>query len=142
MKSRDTWLLVAAAAGLVVLGGAGVSLLGNLSPGQIATYAQNAGFSGSNLVTAVSIALAESGGNPNALGDTTIPQGPSYGLWQIDAYYHPEYGPDFTILYDPQTNANAAYAISHNGTNFGAWSTYPVISSTFTAQVKSALGVS
>lgn len=89
----------------------------------IATVAQNAGFTGNDLVTAVAIALAESGGNPNALGDIGIGQG-SFGLWQINSKYHPEFGPDFTSLYDPQTNANAAYEIYVNAGGFSPWSTF------------------
>lgn len=93
---------------------------------EIGTVAQNAGFAGNDLVTAVAVALAESGGNPNALGDTNIGSGTgSFGLWQINADAHPEYGPDFTQLYDPQTNANAAYAVySAAGDSFTPWTTF------------------
>lgn len=93
---------------------------------EIGTVAQNAGFAGNDLVTAVAVALAESGGNPNALGDTMIGSGTgSFGLWQINADAHPEYGPDFTQLYDPQTNANAAYAVySAAGDSFTPWTTF------------------
>lgn len=96
-----------------------------MTASDIYTVAQNAGFTGTDLVTAVAIALAESGGNPNALGDTNIGSGTgSFGLWQINADAHPEYAP-FTQLYDPQTNANAAYAIySAAGNSFSPWSTY------------------
>lgn len=97
-----------------------------LSMSDIGTYAQNAGFAGDDLVTAVAVALAESGGNPNALGDTNIGSGTgSFGLWQINADAHPEYGPNFSQLYDPQTNANAAYAIySAAGDSFSSWTTF------------------
>lgn len=97
-----------------------------LTIAEIGTLAQNAGFTGNDLITAVAIALAESGGNPNDLGDTNIGSGTgSFGLWQINADSHPEYGPDFTQLYDPQTNANAAYAIySAAGDSFTPWTTF------------------
>lgn len=92
---------------------------------EIGTVAQNAGFTGNDLVTAVAIALAESGGNPNALGDTNIGSGTgSFGLWQINADAHPEYGPDFTQLYDPQTNADAAYAVYQAAGGFTPWTTF------------------
>ena len=95
-----------------------------MSIDDIATVAQNAGFSGDDLITAVAVALAESSGNPNALGDIGIGQG-SFGLWQINSKYHPEFGPDFTTLYDPQTNANAAYSVySAAGNSFTPWSTF------------------
>ena len=90
----------------------------------IATVAQNAGFSGQDLVTAVAVAMAESSGNPDALGDIGIGQG-SFGLWQISSKYYPEFGPDFTTLYDPQTNANAAFQVYQAaGNSFSPWSTF------------------
>jgi hypothetical protein len=143
--SKETWILLATGVGIIVLGGGAVmssNLLGNLSASAIATFAANAGFSGPDLVTAVSIALAESGGNPNALGDVGIGQG-SFGLWQINSFYHPEYDPDFTILYDPQTNANAAYSVySVSGRTFKPWSTFNSGQyQAFVPQVQSALGV-
>lgn len=97
----------------------------NLSASQIAQYAQNAGFSGDALITAVAIALAESSGNASAYNPETqagTPEGMgSYGLWQIYLNAHPEFqGVDLT---DPQNNANAAFEIfSTNG--FAPWSTY------------------
>ena len=95
----------------------------NLTYEQIYQLAVNAGFSGNDLRIAVAIALAESTGNPGATGDITL--GMSYGLWQINSKYHPEFGPDFTRLYDPQTNANAAYAVYLvAGHSFSPWSTF------------------
>jgi hypothetical protein len=99
-------------------------LLSKLSASDIASYAANAGFSGDDLVTAIAIALAESGGDPNARGDKTAihPDGTSYGLWQIHWTVHPEVGnPD--NLFDPQINANAAYKVWQEQ-GFNAWSTY------------------
>jgi hypothetical protein len=121
----DGLVIVIAIGALMLFGGAGVyALTGKLSLSQIATVARNAGFSGNDLVTAIAIAMAESSGNPNAIGDAGIGEG-SFGLWQINSYYHPEYGPDFTTLYDPQVNANAAYAIYvQSGRSFKPWSTF------------------
>lgn len=68
--------------------------------------------------TAAAIALAESGGNPNASGDG----GDSCGLWQIDTAFHPNY--TCAWLQDPTNNAKAAIAISGNGANWTPWSTY------------------
>ena len=99
-----------------------------LSANQIAGYAQQAGFTGSSLTTAVAIALAESqpsgntqSYNPEIAAGTPVGSG-SRGLWQIYGYVHPQYNND--SLYDPLTNARAAYAISQQGHNFNAWSTY------------------
>jgi|SRR5579872_5415857 len=92
-------------------------------------YAANAGFSGPDLATAVAIALAESSGNPNEIGDRTLApaNGPSYGLWQINigSKAHPEFASLGQALLDPQTNANAAYSIySRAGGSFSQWTTY------------------
>jgi hypothetical protein len=95
-----------------------------MSVDDIITVAENAGFSGQDLVTAVAVAMAESSGNPSAHGDIGIGQG-SFGLWQINSYWHPEFGPDFTTLYDPQTNANAAFSVySAAGNSFSPWTTF------------------
>jgi hypothetical protein len=98
----------------------------NLSPAQIAQYAAAAGFTGNDLLTAVDIALAESGGNPSAYNPETAagaPQGQgSYGLWQIFLAAHPEFAG--ANLADPQTNANAAYSIYAVAGGFTPWSTY------------------
>jgi hypothetical protein len=88
-----------------------------LSPAQIQGYAAAAGFSGADLPTAVAIALAESSGNPAAYN----PEG-SVGLWQIYLPAHPEYAG--ANLADPQTNANAAFAIYSTAHGFTPWSTF------------------
>ena len=108
----------------------------------IITVATNAGFSGDDLVTAVAVAIAESSGNPNALGDIGIGQG-SFGLWQINSKFHPEFGPNFSTLYDPQTNANAAYAIyTQAGNSFTPWSTFKTGSyQQFVTSVAAAIAV-
>lgn len=96
---------------------------------QILAVAANAGFSGSDLATAAAVAMAESGGdetayNPelSAAGGTPVGQG-SYGLWQIYLKKHPEFDPN--SLYDPQSNASAAYSIYRAaGGSFTPWTTY------------------
>lgn len=94
---------------------------GTLGSDDISSYAQNAGFSGDDLNTAVAIALAESSGNPQAVGDLTL--GVSVGLWQINLKAHPEYTQD--ELYDPQKNANAAFAVySAAKSQFTPWTTF------------------
>ena len=96
-----------------------------LSGLQIAAVAQKAGFTGQNLEIAVAVALAESGGNPRAIGDRAI--GGSFGLWQIYCVAHPYLispsNPDSVAWYDPLTNAQFAYRIS-GGHNWNPWSTY------------------
>lgn len=102
---------------------------------QIAQVAQNAGFAGDDLITAVAVALAESGGDPNAKGDkvtgmkatTALPAGTptSYGLWQVHWTVHPEVlnGADPSILFDPQKNAQAALIVFQEQ-GWNAWSTF------------------
>jgi hypothetical protein len=115
-------------AGYLILNFAGGdSVSGKLSAIDIAGFAQNAGFTGVDLVTAVAIAIAESGGDPNAYNPETKAKAPvnkgSYGLWQIYLNKHPEYAN--SNLYDPQTNANAAFAVySAAGNSFSPWSTF------------------
>lgn len=94
-----------------------------MGPDDIRTFAANAGFSGSDLEIAVAIALAESSGNPVAVGDINLTPGGSIGLWQINLKAHPQY--TAAQLTDPQTNANAAYAIYEAaGETFTPWSTF------------------
>lgn len=99
-----------------------------LTPAQIGYYAQSAGFSGQDLLTAVAVALAESSGDPNvynpetaAPGGTPPGQG-SYGLWQIYAKEHPEFSG--WNLNDPQTNANAAFRLYSAAGGFSPWAAY------------------
>jgi peptidoglycan hydrolase CwlO-like protein len=97
----------------------------NLRPEQIALVAQKAGFKGDNLVIAVAVALAESGGNANAKGDVTI--GGSFGLWQIFCVAHPYMippdDPNSVAWYDPYQSAQWAYKLSGGG-SWLPWSTY------------------
>jgi hypothetical protein len=92
-----------------------------LTKDDILVLAALAGFINSDLNIAAAIALAESSGNPNAIGDLTL--GTSVGLWQINLRWHPEYTEQ--MLLDPQTNANAAYSVYRAAHfSFTPWSTY------------------
>lgn len=101
-----------------------------MTPDVIAQYAYNAGFRGPALVDAVAIAMAESGGRPDAMGDVGLQDqtwGPSVGLWQIRSV-NKQKGTggvrDVSRNTSPTNNAAAAYNISGGGKSFGAWSTY------------------
>lgn len=90
---------------------------------------KQAGGSPASAAVAAAIALAESGGRPDA--HNPKPPDDSYGLWQINMLGRlgPARRQQFglssnTALFDPLTNAKAAVAISGGGSNFGAWSTY------------------
>lgn len=123
---KSSLALLAGAGALVAFG---VILKGgtvqHLTASQIAYFARNAGFTGANLETAIAVALAESGGNPQAYNPETAagtsPGEGSYGLWQVYLQAHPEF--DGLNLYDPQTNANAAYSV-FSASGWGAWSTF------------------
>lgn len=108
--------------------GRGMGALGAaLDYGTLVQLAQNAGFSGSDAQVAAAIALAESSGNSGAYNPETqakggTPQGQgSYGLWQIYLKAHPQFNGQ--NLYDPQTNANAAYQVFLQQ-GFSAWTTF------------------
>lgn len=94
------------------------------NPYQLTQLAYDAGFRANRteLIEAVASAIGESGGNEKARGDN----GDSWGLWQISLPFHPEYRSNPEQLYDPQTNAAAAYKIyvaaGRNFEPFHAWS--------------------
>lgn len=104
--------------------------MSKLSAGEIAYYAQQAGFSTAESVAAVGIALAESGGDTQA--HNSKPPDDSYGLWQINMLgaLGPERRKKYGLssndaLYDPATNARVAYGIYKDaGAKFTPWSTY------------------
>jgi hypothetical protein len=77
------------------------------------TLWRNAGGSSGEAFTAAEIAMAESGGNPNAISPTD-----DFGLWQING----SHGSMATL--DPLGNARAAVSISNGGSSWGAWTTY------------------
>jgi LysM repeat protein len=72
-----------------------------------------AGGNPSDAFMAAEIAMAESGGNPDAISPTD-----DYGLWQINA----SNGSLATL--DPYDNAKSAIDLSDDGTNWDAWTTY------------------
>jgi len=61
---------------------------GVLTPDQIGSVARLAGFGGQNLVTAIAVALAESGGYPLATNYNPGSHSTDLGLWQINDYYN------------------------------------------------------
>lgn len=89
----------------------------------IKDVARMAGFTGESLVTAIAIALAESGGNPQAINHNRDKnQTTDRGLWQINNYWHKEVSD--AVAYDPTQAAAAVYAISRQGSNWSAWSSF------------------
>lgn len=101
-----------------------------LSPQQIASVLRSAGFADQEIPEMTAIALAESGGRPNAHNPNAATGDNSYGLWQINMLggMGPERLREFGIssneqLFDPLTNARAAKRI-RDSQGFGAWSVY------------------
>lgn len=74
---------------------------------------EQAGGSSAHAFMAAEIAMAESGGNANAISPTN-----DFGLWQING----SNGALATL--NPLQNAKSAITLSHNGTNWGPWTTY------------------
>jgi Lysozyme like domain len=108
-------IAAAAAAGV-----ANANKKGVLSAIEIVDFAIAAGLTGvTTLQIATAIALAESGGNTQAVSSTG-----DYGVWQINYNSHRNLGYSQTQLLDPSINARAMATISQNGTNWNPWTTY------------------
>lgn len=101
-----------------------------LSAKEVGEYAYKAGVTGSlELATAIAVASLESGFNPGSLADDSDDL--SYGLWQINMKgslgpsRRAQYGlANNQALYDPATNARVMAALSKNGKDWSAWSTF------------------
>lgn len=97
---------------------------------QIATYARRAGFTGNALRTIIAVVLAESGGDPDNVGDESLANatwGPSIGLSQVRSLRNQTntgQARDASRLADPLFNLKSAFAISAGGTNFKPWSMF------------------
>jgi len=89
-------------------------LTGTLGCSGLEALWEAAGGSHAAAFKAAEIAIAESGGNQYALSPTD-----DYGYWQINASHGPA-----MATFNPIGNAKAAIAISGDGTNWGAWTTY------------------
>lgn len=90
-----------------------------------------AGFSGQEFVTAFAVAMAESGGRPDAYNGNTRSGDQSYGLFQINmkGRLGPARRAHFGLasnddLYDPVTNAKVAFEMSNGGTNWYPWGAF------------------
>lgn len=101
-----------------------------LSAETVGTHAFKAGVTDTtNLATAIAVAELESGFRPGSVADDSDDL--SYGLWQINmkGSMGPERRAKYGLanneaLLDPATNARVMAALSSNGENWGAWSTF------------------
>lgn len=100
-----------------------------MNQSQCFSLAKNAGLPDDKARIAAAIAMAESGGNASQV--TNDSDDYSFGLWQINM--KGANGPSRRAMYglvknedllDPATNARVMSAISHQGQNFTAWTTY------------------
>jgi hypothetical protein len=80
--------------------------------------ARDAGFTPDAANVAAAVAMAESGGNPNAVGD----QGTSFGLWQFHMPAHP--GQPVSRAMSPSSAAAWAFELSKGGTDWSPWTTF------------------
>lgn len=95
----------------------------------LSSVIKQVGFKGNSARIAYAIAMAESGGDPHSHNPN--PPDNSYGYFQINmlgdlgperrAAFHLRSNDD---LYNPLTNAKAAYEISNGGKNWIPWTTY------------------
>ena len=106
-----------------------------LSDAQLAQVCARAGFRGAALTNAVAVALAESGGDTQAVNvNSDATRSRDRGLFQINSRWHPEVTD--AAAFDPAANAAAAYRISAGGTDWSQWSTWPVLAAAQTVRAR------
>ena len=81
-------------------------------------WVNSGGRSGYVGVYAVAVALAESGGNDQAISPSD-----DYGVWQINAVHAAEFPNLWRTRYNILSSAKMAIAISGNGADWGPWCT-------------------
>jgi len=91
-----------------------------LSPVQLKAVLARQGFSGENLHIAWALAMRESNGQPGAIGHVNPNGTRDHGLFQVNDI-HLGRSLDPAVMYDPDSNAAAAFKMSSHGTDFSAW---------------------
>lgn len=106
-----------------------------MSVTEMVNAARGTGLTGTPLVTAIAISLAEdTDSDPKAIhhnSDGSVDR----GYWQINSV-HTQYDPN-RLLNDPAYNAHAMYEISNGGKDWSPWATYPAKAQSHTAQAQS-----
>lgn len=93
---------------------------GQLSPRELVSVLEKAGFKGEGLHTAWAVAMRESHGRPGALGAMNSNGTRDHGLFQLNDI-HLGRSIDPAQVYDAATNAAAAYKMTKGGTDWSAW---------------------
>lgn len=103
----------------------------SLSQSELYTLALREGLTPDRARVAAAIAMAESGGDPNAHNTNRATGDDSYGAWQINMLgaMGPErlqkFGiTDYDQLYNPAINAHAMAVLSRKGEDFNDWSAF------------------
>jgi cell wall-associated NlpC family hydrolase len=91
-----------------------------LTPRQLVSSLEKAGFSGESLHVAWAVAMRESHGRPGALSPKNSNGTRDHGLFQINDCNLGRVI-DLNHVYDPVANAKAAYRMSAHGTNWSSW---------------------
>jgi hypothetical protein len=91
-----------------------------LAPEQLKAVLARQGFSGEALHIAWALAMRESNGQPGAIGHVNPNGTRDHGLFQVNDI-HLGRSLDPAVMYDPDSNAAAAYKMSSHGTDFSAW---------------------
>jgi len=91
-----------------------------LNPQQLKAVLERQGFSGEGLHVAWALAMRESHGEPGAIGHVNPNGTRDHGLFQVNDI-HLGRSLDPAVMYDPDSNAAAAFKMSSRGTNFSAW---------------------
>lgn len=96
---------------------------------QIAYLAYSAGFRGESLVTAVAVALGESGGDSEQTSVNAITAEKPFetvdrGLMQINRYWHDEVSD--SVAYNPWLSMVESYRISNKGTDWTPWKAFNI----------------
>ena len=101
-------------------GGTAPTVSGNYTIPELETLWTSQGGSGQTAFAAANVAMAESGGNPMALGPSSNPSGAPVGLWQLTPL---GVGAGYTVaqLQDPATNALITIMHTANGTVWTEW---------------------
>jgi cell wall-associated NlpC family hydrolase len=91
-----------------------------LTPRQLVAVLEKAGFSGESLHVAWAVAMRESHGRPGALSPRNSNGTRDHGLFQINDCNLGR-AIDLAHVYDPISNAKAAFRMSAHGTNWSSW---------------------